>query len=226
MPAVIQMDNAMLTKVILFSYPVILGQGIIALESLRILPAEFRIWRRAWKRGRFNAAEYMFLAIKYFALVGFICDVIFRTTTFLTSARQCYITHYVSTFFILFDTTLVALAIAWRTYIIFQCNRKVYWLLSLALAGQFALSMWSMVRVTKVNALNDGYCEAHYPKSHYNVPTMQLALPYFLMYNVFYDLLVTAAATRHLVKSTGASFGVSEISRVLFYNNVHYVSPL
>jgi hypothetical protein len=53
---------------------------------------------------------------------------------------------------------------------------------------------------------------------------MKLALPYYLLYNAFYDLLVTAAATRHLIKSTGASFGVSEISRVLFYNNIHYVS--
>jgi hypothetical protein len=62
------------------------------------------------------------------------------------------------------------------------------------------------------------------PRIEFRIPTMKLSLPYYLMYNGFYDLIVTAAATRHLIKSTGASFGVSEISRVLFYNNIHYVS--
>lgn len=260
-----EIDNAGLTKIILWTYPVIIGQGIIVLESLRILPAEFRVWRRALKRRRFNAAEIMFLVIKYFAIVGYCLDIVFRTTTWLTTGRQCYIAHYLSTFFILFDTTLVALAIAWRTYIIFQCNRKIYWILSLALAGQLALSMWTMTRVTKVSKSSSDVvtmklmptlplarsmlllmaiampttltqstseyifswlcsCTLLTVAMPLRIPTMKLALPYYLLYNALYDLLVTAAATRHLIKSTGASFGVSEISRVLFYNNIHYVS--
>jgi hypothetical protein len=148
----VEIDNAGITKIILFAYPIIIGQGAILLESLRILPAEFRIWRRAIKRRRFNAAEILFLVIKYFAIVGYVLDALYRNSTWLTTGRACYLTHYISTFFILFDTSLVALAIAWRTYIIFRCNRKVYWVLSVALAGQIALSMWAMTRILKVSS--------------------------------------------------------------------------
>lgn len=149
-----EVDGVFLNKFMLWNYPTVIGQTIILLEAVRVLPAEIRIYRRAWKRRRFNAAETLLLAMKYLAILGWTLDAVVRETPYLPSARSCYTTHYVAYFCILFATSLVALAIAWRTYIIFQCNRTVYWILAVALSGQIALSMWSVTMQIKVSGIS------------------------------------------------------------------------
>ena len=156
MTRTIEVDSADLNHFMLWNYPTVIGQTIILLEAIRVLPAEIRIYRRAWKRRRFNAAETLFLAMKYLAILGWTLDAVVRATPYLPSARSCYTTHYIAYFCILFATSLVALAIAWRTYIIFQCNRTVYWILAVALSGQVALSMWSVTMQIKVSGIAAG----------------------------------------------------------------------
>lgn len=226
-PQKIELTTAELNHIILWSYPSIVGHAIIFLESLRTIPAEWRMWSRIWKRKRMNAAEIMFMAIKYFAILGYACDAVVRATTLMKSGQGCYRVHYTSMFGIFFATFLVALAIAWRTYIIFQCRKSVYWSFFAALCIQFSLSMSTMAMQYKYNLLEDGYCITKHSAAYYlKVPPHKLILPWYLLYNGIYDFCVTAAATRHLVKTMGAPRGVSEVGRVLFQNNVHYVSRL
>ena len=92
----------------------------------------------------------MFLGIKYFAVIGYTCDAVVHSSTLLKTGKGCYDTHYISLFCIFFATSLVALAIAWRTYIIFQCTRRIYWILCVALCIQLSLSMWTMSLQYKV----------------------------------------------------------------------------
>ena len=56
-----------------------------------------------------------------------------------------------------------------------------------------------------------------------SLPRVRQSAPWYLSYNVLYDLLISIASTYHLAKSAGAPFGLSNISRTLFYNNIHYV---
>jgi len=74
--------------------------------------------------------------------------------------------------------------------------------------------------------MTDGWCDVDYPEDVLYTPVYKRASPYFLMYNVFFDFGISLASGYHLWKSSGAAFGLSKISRVLFYNNIHYVSIL
>ncbi|UZJ51639.1 hypothetical protein CBS101457_000959 [Exobasidium rhododendri] len=218
-----EVDNDWLNLFLWSSYPYVFAQSIVLLELIRILPAEIRMWMRAIKRRRPNAAEAMFFAIKYFAIIGFVGSAVVRQTKLPKDVWQCSAPDRVGFIFTYLSTSVVAAAIAWRCYIIFQCSRKVYWMLIAVLTVQVSLSMWAAVSQLVTNTLTDGWCDLDYSPELLNPPVYKRASPYYLIYNVIFDLTVSAISAYHLVRNSGAAFGLSQVSRVLFYNNIHYV---
>jgi len=139
----IEVDNDWLSNFMLVSYPFIIAQGLIMMECIRILPAEIRMVMRIIKRKRPNAAEVLFFTIKYFAIIGYVGNAVVRDTKYPKTILQCKMVDTVGYVFTFLSTSAVAATIAWRCYIIFQCRRRVYWMLIIALAIQISLSVWT-----------------------------------------------------------------------------------
>lgn len=102
-----------LNVIVTMMYPSIAAQMVILLECIRTVPAEVRMYRRAWIRKRFNAAEVLFFAIKYMSLFAFICDALIENTSYIKSGGVCYAIHSMYYTFMLLSVSLVAVAIAW-----------------------------------------------------------------------------------------------------------------
>lgn len=104
---------AFLNFIVLLLYPTIAAQTIILLEAIRTVPAEFRMYRRAWLRKRFNAAEILFITIKYMSLFAFICDALIENSSYIKTGEGCYAFHTMYYTFMLLSVSFVAIAIAW-----------------------------------------------------------------------------------------------------------------
>lgn len=96
-----------------FAYPNVAAQIIILMEAIRTIPAEIRMYRRAFRRGRLNAAESLFLTIKYVAIMAWTCNALIENSSYLPNILTCKVVHTIFYYGMFLDVFFVAVAIAW-----------------------------------------------------------------------------------------------------------------
>lgn len=96
-----------------YAYPNAAAQVIILMEAIRTIPAEIRMYKRAIHRKRLNAAESLFLIIKYTAILAWTCNALIENSSFLPNLLACQVIHNMFYYCMFFDVFLVAVAISW-----------------------------------------------------------------------------------------------------------------
>ncbi|PWN54087.1 hypothetical protein IE53DRAFT_392994, partial [Violaceomyces palustris] len=220
---VASVTHDLLTKTVNLCIPMVAGQVIVFLEALRTIPAEVRLINRINERKKMNLAEIMFFL--YCAIVSYTLDVILESTKIPTSSKQCKDMGLAMAFFRMLCSTLVVSTIAWRTLIIFRNKAKVKYILIAAVSAHFALAMITMVRNVRFDFLHPGgYCDG---SQAYNVARQkfkwyQASSVWFVFYNIVLDASMTLATCIRLWKTARGPMGFARISRIIFYNNIHY----
>ncbi|KAL9939122.1 hypothetical protein V8E36_001935 [Tilletia maclaganii] len=203
--------------------PVIASQTLLVAELIRKLPVDIRMGNRAYKRGRFNASELLYFSITAFALVAIILDCLLQESTALGTPKGCRMTSTASIFLWYASSTLVAAALAWRTYVIFGRGRLAgRWLLG-GLTIQTTAMITAVCRAHKYIILNDGYCDFDVTQFlDLRKPWYHLASPWFVLINFLFDVSTVAASTWKLVTSARSPLGFSGLARILIANGVQY----
>ncbi|PWZ03382.1 hypothetical protein BCV70DRAFT_224840 [Testicularia cyperi] len=205
------------------------AQFLLMAEILRTIPAEVRLLTRLIRRRKPNMAECLFVAIKYFALIAVVLDVILSATFVANSQDDCHNWAWTSSTMYFLCSWLVFCAIVWRATIIFSTYKWIAYTCYLGLAGQLAMALWTNYRVVKPDDYSPaGVCVPHQMMD--NTPAgggesgfWDSATFWFLLYNTIFDLCVLTACCIRLLRTARGPGGLTKIARVLFVNNVHYM---
>ncbi|KAE8215846.1 hypothetical protein CF327_g953 [Tilletia walkeri] len=203
--------------------PVVAAQTLLIAEIIRKIPVDYRMGSRAKERGRLNVSELLYFSIKSFALVAVILDCVLQESTAITSGEACKAASGASTFLWYTSSTLVAAAVAWRTYIIFGRSAIALRLLLIGLLMQFTVTIAAVCKTHKFLVINDGYCD-YDPHQFADLkrPWYQLAAPWFVFVNFLFDMSMVGASTWKIVSAAKSPLGFSGLARVLILNGVQY----
>lgn len=215
-----------------WNLPVMIAQALLVAEIVRTYPAEIRMLLRLWQRRKPNMAEIFFILIKYLTLVAVICDILVNETFAAKSNFHCRSWAWTSSTFYFVCSTLVFCVVGWRARIIFRTSRLASYLLSAGLVAQFAVSMWTNYRVDKADALTPAGTCAPSAQVHgspegnasLHIRFWESSTFWFLLYNTVFEMAVMIACCLRLKRTSSGPGGLTQIARVLFFNNVHYMA--
>ncbi|KAE8264245.1 hypothetical protein A4X03_0g1090 [Tilletia caries] len=205
--------------------PVIAAQTLLVGEIIRKVHVDYRMGVRARKRGHLNVSELLYMTIKCFAIVAVILDCVLQESTILATPKACHAASSASTFLWYTSSTLVAAALAWRTYIIFGRSRRALRLLLGGLALQFTMTILAICKTHKLMLIDDGYCD--YDEEQFmdlKRPWYHLAAPWFIFVTFLFDASVVTASTYKIVSGARSPLGFSALARVLITNGVQYAA--
>ncbi|KAK0547081.1 hypothetical protein OC846_005010 [Tilletia horrida] len=209
--------------------PVIASQVLLVTELVRKVCVDFRMINRARKRGRPNLSELLYFTIKIFALGAVLTDIMLQESNSWTSGRACYATSKLSDLLWYLSSTWVAVALAWRTYVIFGRSVVVLRILCCGLACQIALVIASVAKAHAYKATDRGYCDYSLAQhveeeTTFYLEWYQLASPWLIFVNLVFDASTVVASTWKLIASARGPLGFSELAKVLVTNGVQYAA--
>ncbi|SJX61460.1 uncharacterized protein SRS1_10528 [Sporisorium reilianum f. sp. reilianum] len=215
-----------------WNLPIIITQTLLVAEIIRTYPAELRMLTRLVQRKKPNMAEIFFVLIKYLALVAVTLDILVMMTFAPQTDFDCRSWAWTSSTLYFVCSTLVFCVVGWRARIIFRTCRVASYLLAVGLVGQFSVAMWTNTRVSKVDALTPAGTCAPAAQMH-GGPNANAALTikfwqsstfWFLLYNTLFESAVMLACCVRLKRTSSGPMGLTQIAKVLFVNNVHYMA--
>lgn len=211
-----------------------IAQTLLIAEIVRTYPAEIRLLLRLVARRKPNMAEIFFFLIKYLTFIAVICDILVTETFAAKSDGDCKGWAWTSSTLYFIASSLVFGVVGWRARIIFRTNRIASYLIALGLLGQFVVAMWTNTRVDKADAFTPaGTCAP--AKQVHGGPDSNASLHihfyesstfWFLLYNTLFELSVMVACCLRLKRTSSGPQGLTQIAKVLFVNNVHYMAVL
>lgn len=214
-----------------WNLPIMIAQGLLVAEIVRTYPAEIRMILRLWKRKKPNMAEIFFIMIKYLTLIAVIFDILVTETFAAKSDFDCRSWAWTSSTFYFLCSSLVFCVIGWRARIIFRTSQLATYLISAGMVGQFVVAMWTNSRVEKADTLTPaGTCApadqvhgsaASNPSLH--IHFWESSTFWFLLYNTIFELSLLVACCLRLKRTSSGPNGLTQIAKVLFVNNVHYM---
>lgn len=214
-----------------WNLPIMISQALLVGEIVRTYPAEIRMFLRLRQRKKPNMAEIFFVLIKYLTLIAVILDIMVTETFAAKSDFDCRSWAWTSSTFFFLCSSLVFCVVAWRARIIFRTSKLATYSISAGLIGQFALAMWTNYRVDKQDALSPaGTCapSAQVHASPTSIPSKirfwQSSTFYFLLYNTVFEMAVMISCCLKLKRTSSGPGGLTQIAKVLFFNNVHYMA--
>ncbi|CDR88090.1 uncharacterized protein SPSC_03676 [Sporisorium scitamineum] len=216
-----------------WNLPVIIAQTLLVAEIIRTYPAELRMFTRLLARRKPNMAEIFFVLIKYLALIGVTLDILVMMTFAARTNFDCASWAWTSSTVYFLCSSLVFCVVGWRARIIFRTSRLASWLLVVGLVGQFAVAMWTNWRVSKADALTPAGTCAPAAQVHgggggdeegLTIRFWQSSTFWFLLYNTVFECVVLVACCVRLKRTSSGPGGLTQIARVLFFNNVHYMA--
>ena len=209
-----------------------IAQALLVAEVVRTYPAEIRMILRLCQRRKPNMAEIFFVLIKYLTLIAVILDILVTETFAAKSEFDCRSWAWTSSTFYFVCSSLVFCVIGWRARIIFRPSPLAGYLLSAGLVVQFAIAMWTNYRVDKADALSPaGTCAPHAQvhgsaagNEALHIRFWQSSTFWFLLYNTVFESTVMIACCLRLKRTSSGPGGLTQIAKVLFFNNIHYMA--
>lgn len=214
-----------------WNLPLMIAQTLLVAEIIRTYPAEIRMLMRVYQRKKPNMAEIFFVLIKYLTLIAVICDILVTETLAAKSDLACRWWAWTSSTFYFLCSTLVFCVIGWRARIIFRTRKLATYLITAGLVGQLAIAMWANTRISKADALSPAGTCAPSAQVHgspddnesLHIHFWGSSTFWFLFYNTIFDLAILIACCLRLKKTSSGPNGLTQIAKVLFVNNVHYI---
>ncbi|SPO21497.1 uncharacterized protein UTRI_00984_B [Ustilago trichophora] len=215
-----------------WNLPTMIAQTLLVAEILRTYPAEIRMLLRLCQRKKPNMAEIFFVLIKYLALIAVILDILVTETFAAKSDFDCRSWAWASSTFYFVCSSLVFCVIGWRARIIFRTSQLASYLISAGLAVQIGIALWTNYRVSKADALSPAGTCAPSAQIHgspdgnegLRIRFWQSSTFWFLLYNTVFEMAVMLACCLRLKKTSSGPGGLTQIAKVLFFNNVHYMA--
>lgn len=215
-----------------WNLPVMIAQTLLVSEVVRTYPAEIRMLLRLYQRKKPNMAEIFFILIKYLTLIAVIFDILVTETFAAKSDFDCRSWAWTASTFYFLCSSLVFCVVGWRARIIFRTSQLASYLLSAGLVVQFAIAMWTNYRVDKADALSPAGTCAPSAQVHgspdgnvgLHIRFWESSTFWFLLYNTIFEMAVMVACCLRLKKTSSGPGGLTQIAKVLFFNNVHYMA--